>query len=120
MKYLIVFVSILAFASAYSKEEGSSSENSKAQAKFLTTTGSNNNYLALNSTILVVGVAVLLGSIAGLVFVMNSAGLTGGTRRRYTYEQDQSHDNYYNQDYTNRYRRSPHNGKGYYIFTNPH
>ena len=120
MKYLIVFVSILAFASAYNREEGSSSENSKAQAKFLTTTGSDNNAIALNTTILIVGLVVVLGLIAGLVVVMNYAGLTGGTRRRATYEQNQYHDNYYNQDYTNRYRRSPHNGKGYYIFRNPH
>merc|ERR1711971_395514 len=104
MKSLIVFVTFLALTSA--TEVGSSAKES-VSGRFLTTTG-DGNYLALNSTVLTLGVIVLLGVVIVAMIALGGGGLfSKSSSQRFAKEPYQ--EELYNAEETEfqtRYRRS--------------
>jgi hypothetical protein len=102
MKSLIVFVTFLALTSA---TESSAKES--VSGRFLTTTG-DGNYLALNSTILTLGVIVLLGVALVAMLAVGGGGLFS-QKSSQRFAQEPFQEELYNAEETEfqtRYRRS--------------
>jgi len=105
MKSLIVFVTFLALTSA--TEVGSSAKESFS-GRFLTTTG-DGNYLALNSTVLTLGVIVLLGIVVVAMVALGGGGLFSKSSSQQRFAQEPYQEELYNAEETEfqtRYRRS--------------
>jgi len=107
MKSLIVFVTFLALTSATAVEKVGSSAKESVSGRFLTTTG-DGNYLALNSTVLTLGVIVLLGGVLVAMLALGGGGLFSKSSSQ-RFAQEPYQEELYNAEETEfqtRYRRS--------------
>jgi len=101
MKSLLVFVTFLALTSATAVDKVG---DSAKESRFLTTTG-DGNYLALNSTILTIGVVLLLGIVMVAILALGGSGAAKSSQR---YAQEPYQESLYNEEaeFQTRYRRS--------------